>query len=163
MGSSSPSRVLFFVLFFTVVTLGLRQFHSASTTRKISFRFLFGYHFRKEREKKIRENPEKETVVPADCCHWKNQRNPHKYRDLAEEQPKEKERMDGRKGQKRWPENSIGKENGFPHSRFILRKEKEEEKKKRDAGKGKEKGWNMRSGLAIVRRTYSRQSGAERG
>jgi hypothetical protein len=33
----------------------------------------------------------------------------------------------------------IGNENGFPHSRFILRKEKEEEKKKGMLEKGKKR------------------------
>lgn len=89
MGFLARPGFSFFVPFFTVVTLGLRQFHSASATRHVSFRFLFGYHFRK---KKKRKNPEKETVVPADCCHWKNQRNQHKYGVKAEEQPKEKKR-----------------------------------------------------------------------
>ena len=62
MGFLARPGFSFFVLFFTVITLGLRQFHSASATRHISFRFLFGYHFRKEREKKIRENPEKKQL-----------------------------------------------------------------------------------------------------
>ena len=48
--------------------------------------------------------------------------------------------MDGRKRPKRRPENPIGNENGFPHSRFILRKENEEKKKKGMLEKGKKMG-----------------------
>jgi len=44
-----------------------------------------------------------------------------------------------------------------------LRKEKEEEKKKRCAGKGKEEGRKMRSGVAIDRRSYRQESGANGG
>ena len=51
---------------------------------------------RKER-KKSEKIQKKKTGAPANCCHWKNLKIPHKYKDLAEEQPKEKERMDGRK------------------------------------------------------------------
>ena len=82
-----------------------------------------------KREKNPRKSG-KETVAPADCCRWENLKISHKYRDLAEEQPKKKERTDGRERTERGPENSIENKNGFPHSRFILRKEKEEEKKK---------------------------------
>ena len=148
MGSSSLSRVLFFCTFFTVITLGLRQFHSASATRKISFRFLFGYPFRKEKERKNPRKSRKETVAPADCCHWENQRKPHKYRDLSR-RTTERKRENGRTQEtEKMTWKLDWKQNGFLYFGFKLRKEKEEEKKKRDAGKGKEEGTKMRSGVA---------------
>ena len=149
---------LFFYPFFTVVTLGLRQFHSASATRHISFRFLFGCHFRKEREKKIRENLEKETGAPADCCHWENQRKPHKYGDLAEEQPKEKREWTDARDRKDDLKTRL-KTKRLSSFQIYIEKRK---RRKRYAGEGKEKGTKMRSGLPIVRRTYRQVSGAKR-
>ena len=130
MGFLARPGFSFFVLFFTVITLGLRQFHSASATRHISFRFLLGCHFRKEKERKKSEKiQKKKTGAPADCCHWENQRNQHKYRDLAEEQPKEKERMDGRKRTKRWPKNSIENKTAFLIPDLYWEKKKKKKRK----------------------------------
>jgi hypothetical protein len=60
-------------------------------------RYLFGSFsaiiFGRKERKKSEKIQKKKTGAPADCCHWKNLKIPHKYRDLAEEQPKEKERI----------------------------------------------------------------------
>ena len=135
---------LFLYFFFTVITLGLRQFHSALATRKISFRFLLGCHFRK---KKKRKNPEKETGSSADCCHWETKGNrintgvkPKNNREKVREWTDARDRKDDLKTRLKRKRLSL--------LRIYMRKEKEEEKKKRCAGKGKEKGQKRRSGLA---------------
>ena len=164
MGSSSPSRVLYF---FTLFSRSLPLGWDNSIVRWLHGKALFGSFsaiiFGRKERKKSEKIQKKKTGAPADCCHWKNLKIPHKYEGLSRRttERKRENRTDEKSGKRTWKLD--WKQNWLSLFQIYIEKRKRRRKEKRYAGEGKEEERKMRSGLAIDRRSYRQGSGAERG